>query len=70
MLEENETSKKLWVIIKSKHSELDDIGIQKIVDNLMRYAFFVVRRWAKEHDRTAKNNPGNGLGGKTRDPPS
>ena len=70
MFDDREITKKLWHLVKSKNPELDDIGIQKIVDNLMNYALFVVRRWAKELDRTAKNHPGNGFGGKTRDPPS
>jgi len=70
MLEVSEVSKKLWNLVKDKNPGLDDVGVQKKVDNLTDLAIFLVRSWAKEHDRTAKNHPGSVFGDKTRDPPS
>ena len=69
MLEDREISKKLWGVIKNKHPKLDDVEIQKKVDNLMELAFFLIRLWSKDHARASENHLSNDFSGNSRDSP-
>lgn len=69
MFEEKSESKKLWDIIKAKNPGLDDIEIQKEVDNYMDIANFIVRCWLKQRPRNTENGLEKELGEKSRDSP-
>jgi len=69
MLEAQEITKKLWSLVKDINPGLDDVGIQKIVDNLMDYGLFAIRLWLKQHPRHVETGLGKELGEESRKPP-